>query len=190
MAKVTLNPVVGGISGKSGGFVYRQVDGETIVSQKADAKSRRPTAAQKSQRERFSGAMAYAKRVLSDPCQLEAYQALGRQLNRRADKLVTSDFLTPPVVDRIDVSGYQGQAGGKIRVLATDDVEVVSVEVAIQAAGDVAVERGAATKVHGVWCYTATKSAPTGLALTITATAKDRPGNVASGQQLAASARD
>jgi hypothetical protein len=188
MAKVTFNPVVGGMRGKSGGFVYRQVDGETFVSQKADAKPRRPTAAQKSQRERFSAAMAYARTVLSDPCQLEAYEALGRRLNRRADKLVTSDYLTPPVVDRIDVSGYQGQSGGMIRVLATDDVEVVSVEVAIQAAGNAVLERGPAAKVHGVWCYTATMSAPAGLALTITATAKDRPGNVASGQQLAASA--
>ena len=187
MARATLNAVVGGISGKSGGFIFRQLGGETFISQPASVRPGKASRAQQAQRDRFKEATWYARRVLADPCQLEAYQALGRQLKRRADKLVTSDFLTPPVVDRIDVSSYQGQAGDIIRVLATDDVEVVSVDVVVQAA-DVLIERGPAAKVHGVWCYTATTAAPAGAALTITATAKDRPGNVASGQQLAASA--
>lgn len=63
------------------------------------------------------------------------------------------------------------------RIIATDDTEVVSVEVAIQmAAGDV-VERGGAGKVHGVWLYLAKCDAPAGARLTVTATAKDRPGH-------------
>lgn len=186
MAKATLNSVVGGISGKSGGFVFRQLGGETFISQAANARPGKASRAQQAQRDRFKEATWYAKRVLADPCQLEAYQALGKQLNRRADKLVTGDFLTPPVVDRIDVSNYQGGAGGVIRILATDDIEVVSVDVTVQAAG-LLIERGPAAKVHGVWCYTATTSVPAGAALTITATAKDRPGNIASGQELAVS---
>lgn len=189
MAKATLNSVVGGISGKSGGFVFRQMGGETFISQPASVRPGTGSRAQQAQRDRFKQATWYARRVLADPCQLEAYQALGKQLNRRADELVTGDFLTPPVVDRIDVSSYQGQPGGVIRVLATDDIEVVSVDVTVQAAGDVLIERGPAAKVHGVWCYTAIASAPVGAALTIIATAKDRPGNIASGQQLAASTR-
>ena len=186
MAKATLNAVVGGISGKSGGFVFRQMGGETFISQSPSVRPGKASRAQQAQRDRFKQATWYARRVLSDPCQLEAYHALGNQLKRRADKMVTSDFLTPPVVDRIDVSKYQGRVGDVIRVLATDDVEVVAVDVTVQA-GDTLIERGPAAKVHGVWCYTATVSAPAGVALTVTASAKDRPGNVASGQQLAAS---
>jgi hypothetical protein len=33
--------------------------------------------------------------------------------------------MTPPVVTRIDISGYQRQPGDTIRILAIDDVEVV-----------------------------------------------------------------
>src|SRR5581483_8258437 len=95
----------------------------------------------------------------------------------RADKLVAADFLNPPVVEEIDASEYEGQPGGLIRVIATDDVEVVSVGVAIRTASGVLVEDGSATKLHGVWRYVATGAAPAGAPLVITATAKDRPGH-------------
>jgi hypothetical protein len=90
---------------------------------------------------------------------------------------VVSDFLTPPVIDQLDVSGYQRQAGDTIRILANDDIEVVSVEVTIRTASGVLIERGFAVPVHGVWCYHATSSASAAESLAFTATARDRPGN-------------
>jgi len=93
---------------------------------------------------------------------------------------VTSDYLTPPEVRRIDLSGYRGQPGDFVRVIAVDDVEVVSVGVSIQSANGTVLEQGAARKIHGVWRYTATQAMPVDETMNITATAVDRPGNEAS----------
>ena len=123
--------------------------------------------------------MGYAKRVLADPLQRELYQQLGAARKQPPNALLISNFLHPPTVDRIELVGYRGQPGDPIKVLATDDIEVVSVTVAIRAAGGAPVETGPATKVHGVWVYTATTRAPEGRSLVIEATATDRPGNKA-----------
>jgi hypothetical protein len=81
------------------------------------------------------------------------------------------------VVERVELSGYRGQPGGVIAVIATDDLEVVSVGVAIHTQSGGVVERGAAAKTHGVWRYAATATAPAGEPLTIVVTATDRPGH-------------
>jgi hypothetical protein len=177
MAKAHLNSAFGGFSGRSGNMVYRSVRGQTFISQRPLAKSNRVSAAQKSQRDRFMLAGAYAKQVLADACQRRVYEDLAKARNRRADKLLTSDFLTPPIVEEINVSDYRRHAGELIRVLATDDIEVVAVAVAIRTAAGALVEQGAATKTHGVWCYRTASAAPADVALTITATARDRPGH-------------
>jgi hypothetical protein len=177
MAKATLSPAFAGFSGRSGGMVFRQLRGQTFISQRPEPTGGRTSAAQQAQRARFALAGQYARRVLADPWQRRVYEALGRERNRRADKLLASDFLSPPVVEEIGVSDYQRQPGGLIRILAIDDIEVVSVTVTIRTASGTLVEQGAATRTHGVWCYRATIAAPLDTALTITATAKDRPGH-------------
>ncbi len=177
MAKVTLHPAFNTLSGTQGGLVYRNTGGQIVMARRPRPSKRKPSAAQLQQRERFAAAGRYARKVLADPCQLRAYEALARERNRRADKLVASDFLTPPVVDAIDLSGYRGEPGGLIRVLATDDIEVVSVHVAVHTAAGVKLEEGLAGKLHGVWRYLTTAARPGSETLTITATATDRPGH-------------
>lgn len=139
----------------------------------------KPSAAQLKQRQRFSRANEYSRSVLADPCHRMAYEALAKSLNRRMDRMVASDYLTPPEVRHIELSGYHGQPGDVIRVVAVDDVEVVSVHVELRTAADTILEQGAATPRHGVWNYSATIAPPPGEKLTITATAADRPGNKA-----------
>ena len=177
MAKAQLNPAFDGISGRSGGIVYRRLRGETILARRPEPRARAASPAQAAQRQRFAEAVQYAREVLSDPWQRRMYEQLAQERNRRADKLVAADFLTPPVVEEIDVSGYQRRPGGIVRVLATDDIEVVAVEVAIQTADGSSVEHGPAVRIHGVWCYRTTAVPAANLALTITATAQDRPGH-------------
>lgn len=178
MAKITLNSNLQSVSGLADGWVYRRVNSQTIAAGRPKPATSKPTAAQLAQRDRFVRAAEYATETLGDPCQRRVYQALAKERNRRADKLLTSDYLTPPVVEHIEVSGYRGQPGGLIRVIATDDIEVVAVHVAIQTGAGAVVEQGAAGKIHGVWVYRATTVAPDGEALKITGTAKDRPGHV------------
>ena len=180
MARVHLNAAFAGFSGRSGELVYRRLRGSTIIAQRPEQSGRAPSPAQQRQRERFTQAAEYARQVLSDPHQREIYEALAKERNRRVDKMLASDFLTPPVVSRIDVSKYQRLPGGVIRILATDDIEVVSVEVKIESTAGSLIEQGAATKIHGVWCYHSSATSPAAESLTITATATDRPGHCGS----------
>lgn len=175
MAEANFHPLLHKVSGKSGNLVFRQVKGRTVIAQAARRAPQPPSPLQLAQRLRFRAAGEYAKKILADPCQHRAYAALAKERDRRVDKLVTSDYLTPPTVDAIEPGGYHGQPGDVIKVLATDDVEVVSVMVTLRSITDTLLEEGAATKIHGVWCYTATTTAPVGQKIKITATAKDRP---------------
>jgi hypothetical protein len=180
MAKVTFNSSMNGVSGRMDNWVYRRVNDHTVIARRPAASKRKATAAQKSHRERFRLAGEYVMRVLSDPCQRRAYEALAAKQNRRADKLVMSDFLTPPTIDLIELTSYRRRPGDVIRVLAADDVAVVSVHVTIETSSGDPIEEGAAREVHGVWIYTATVMTSVHQALRITASATDRPGNVGS----------
>jgi hypothetical protein len=157
--------------------VYRNVRGQTFMTRRPERRKDKPSPAQRKQRDRFTAAGEYAREVLADPCQRREYEALALERGRRADKLIASDFLTPPVVNEIDLSGYRGRIGDLIRVRATDDLEVVSVMVTVRTGGGGKLEEGPATKQHGVWRYLTTAARPSGETVTITATAKDRPGN-------------
>jgi hypothetical protein len=177
MPKITMNAGFKSASGGLDDVIFRTVRGQTFMTRRPEPQPSKPSPAQQKQRERFAAASYYAREVLSDPCQRRAYEAFAQEHGRRADKLLTSDFLTPPVIDEIDLSSYRGRAGDIIRVRATDDIEVVSVNVTVQTAAGVKLEEGAANKVHGVWRYSATMAPPAGETLTIIATAKDRPGH-------------
>jgi hypothetical protein len=175
--KVELAGGVKGLSGKFDGWIYRNLGDRTIVAAPPTRSKRKPSKAQVNQREQFAGSIRYAKRILEDPCQRYVYEAMARQQGRRADKLLASDFLTPPVVELIELAGYGGRVGDVIKVIASDDVEVVSVELSIQTADGQLLEQGPATKIQGVWCYTATAAVARGSRVAIIAVAKDRPAN-------------
>jgi hypothetical protein len=178
MAKAQFHPLLKGVNGASGDLVFRQVYGNTFIVRRPDTeKPREASALQQAQRARFNAARVYALKVLQDPLRRRVYQALAKTLNRRFDKVVEGDFLTPPVVEEIDVSQYQGQPGGLIQVLATDDIEVVAVTVAVRTPGGTVLEQGPAEKSHGIWQYRATVLLPPGETVEIAATARDRPGH-------------
>lgn len=177
MAKVTFNSGMNGVSGRLDNWVYRRIRDRTVIARRPGASNRNPTLAQSEQRERFRLAGEYAARVLSDPCQRQVYEALAAKQHRRPDKLLMSDYLTPPTIEAIELADYRRQPGDLIRVIAVDDVAVVSVHVKIESATGALLEEGPAREVHGVWLYRATTLATTMDSLRITATATDRPGN-------------
>ena len=77
----------------------------------------------------------------------------------------------------LDVSAYHGRSGDLVAVEATDDFAVMGVTVAIKDSGGGVIEQGPALLVGGRWQYTATTAVGPGEALTIEATATDRPGH-------------
>jgi hypothetical protein len=87
MAQAHLHPAFDGISGRSGALVFRHVRGKTVIATRPERRVRESSAAQEAQRERFARARWYAKQVLADPWQREAYELLAKQHNRRTDSV-------------------------------------------------------------------------------------------------------
>jgi len=90
-----------------------------------------------------------------------------------------ADFFNAPSVDEVDLSGYGGAAGDKIVIKASDDFEVLGVNVALTNGDGSPLESGAAIETpvkSGRWVYTATSAVTTGTTVRIAVIASDRPG--------------
>jgi hypothetical protein len=174
MAKVELNSAIGTLSGKVDGWVYRTQNGRTVVTAPPPPKDDLPTEAQQKGRERFRAAQAYAAGVLADPVLRRVYQKLGVERKRPPNALLISNFMTPPVIELVDVAEYSGRAGERIQVVATDAIEVVEVTIRIRRVAGEVVESGSAVKDHGVWRYRATASVPVGADWQIDVVARNR----------------
>ena len=127
-------------------------------------------------RKYFKQAAVYAKDSMQDPEKLAAYTAKAR--NGMAPHVVAlTDYLCPPYVDEVDVSGYRGNPGDKICVAAYDDFRIVSVGVQIaDPAGNVLEEGDCVYNISsGRYDFTVTVAVPKLRGVTITATAHDLP---------------
>ena len=134
--------------------------------------------------EAIGGAEAYADplpsraglavAVLADPLQRLVYQKLGADRKRPPNALLVSNFLTPPVIERIERAAYQGRVGGLIRIVALDPIEVTAVAVTIRGPDGSRIESGDADREHGVWTYRATVDAPANTPLQIEVSARNR----------------
>jgi hypothetical protein len=176
MAKTQLNSALKGISGGIDAWVYRRIRGKTVISPRANP-SIPPTPAQLAVRERFREAAAYAKSALANPERRALYEPAAQKANQPIFATVVADYLKPPTVMIVDLTGYEGQVGDPIRIVAVDDVEVTAVNVAIRAEDLTVLEEGAAVFQNGSWVYTATTPRTAGEPVTITATAMDHPGH-------------
>src|SRR5262249_30723575 len=91
------------------------------------------------------------------------------------------DFMTPPSIGRVDLQPVAGQSGQLIRIEATDDSRVMSVQVVVRhAVSDAILEQGPAapSTTADQWLYTTTTTMAGGTSILVEATANDRPGNV------------
>lgn len=86
--------------------------------------------------------------------------------------VAVADLLNAPDIETIDVSGYAGNPGDLIKILATDDFLVTGVSVKIENADGSLVEESAAVQTGAEWIYTATatNSDLSGDKITVTAT--------------------
>lgn len=93
MPKVTLHPTLRGLSGKMGNVVFRtnKRTGTTSMSRLPDMSNVKWSPAQKSHRQRFKEAVAYAKTVKAQPQVWAVYEALAKKTRKRAWDLAVSD---------------------------------------------------------------------------------------------------
>ncbi len=161
-------------------LVFRDWEGKTVVAKAPKAREGDPTPAQELTQERFLLASRYGKAVMDGPDQgiRDAYTASLKPRQNLYSR-ATQDFLSLPVVKKIDTGKYTGASGSLIAVRAVDDFRVTGVQVEIYAASGILLEKGnAVQQVNGVdWTYTATQANSPLTGTRIKAIATDVPGN-------------
>ncbi|HEX3009511.1 MAG TPA: hypothetical protein VHO90_18035 [Bacteroidales bacterium] len=181
MGKSEDNIITDGLRGKVGrSIVFRQFNGETIVSKSPTTSNRTATASQLKQRDHFQEGVIYGKTVVVTP-ELRAQYESAVPEGKSVYKIALADFLKAPKIRNVDVSKYTGQIGSLIKVRAVDDFIVKSVHIAISNSDGSLVEQGEAVKAaNGVdWEYKATTNNTSTEGDKIVILASDLPGNVA-----------
>jgi len=181
MASTENNYVTHGLRGQVGElFVFKLVNGKTIVAAPPHKSQNEPTEKQQKQRELFQEAAIYGKTVMVTP-ELKALYETSVPEGGSVYKVALADFMNAPKIKEVDVSKYVGDIGNTIRIRAIDDFMVKNVEVAITNEDGTLVEEGDAVKQgNGVdWLFTATVKNDTPTGDKIVVRAYDLPGNVA-----------
>jgi hypothetical protein len=176
MAIVTLAPHVAAISGTLGNLTYVPLGGKQIIREKPKRVKR--TAGQNLQPKRIKVAADYWRSViLTDPELKAFYFGLPHVPSMGAYQFFLRDFMHGPVVEEIDVSSYAGRVGDAIRIQASDDTGVWQVAVRISDMQGEVLEEGSAQTGEAGWVYLATAPVASDRAVSVSVTAKDRPGN-------------
>jgi hypothetical protein len=142
-------------------LVFRDWDGKTVVAKAPKKRKGDPTSQQAETQEKFLIASRYARAVLRNPDQgrAEAYAAVLRPRQNVYSRAL-EDFMSPPVVKRINTRTYKGAVGNLIEIYAIDDFRVASVRVEIYAADGTLLEEGNAELSPDdiYWTYKATQA--------------------------------
>ena len=173
------NVITRHLHGKFGDqVVFRTRNGQSIAANVPKAAKGNPTAAQVEVRDKFRMAAKWAKNVLADPIQLAVYQAKAKN-GQTPFVLAVTDFLKPPRISEIDLSGYNGHVGDKILVSAIDDFNVKEVSLKITDPAGELIEEGQCQPDESdmYWQFTATVEVPSLSGVGITAVAMDNPGH-------------
>jgi hypothetical protein len=179
MAKQKGNVVTYGLSGQIGGMlVFRQVDGQTIVS-KMPVQSKEVSEKQLAQRYKFQQAVFYAHGAVESPETGELYKAEAKKKKvKNPANIAVADFFNAPDISNVDLSGYTGAAGEQIRIFVSDDFAVKAVTVSITNADGSLVEEGNAVQSLGsLWIYTTVQINESLAGDKIVVSASDLPGN-------------
>jgi len=115
---------MGKIRGEIGGEITGTVGDVTITVWKGIKVAKRkggpsavpPSQAQMQQRNRFLLASNYAKEVGADRQKRALYETLAKGQPTTWRALAIQDYLTPPIIVRVDVDQYTGKAGERIDV--------------------------------------------------------------------------
>ena len=179
MALVGKNIVTKGLTGMLGEtIVFRLRGGQTVVATAPEKQDRIPTTKEKAHREKFGRAILYGKAVVKNPEQKTLYETQADE-NTSAYNVAVADFMNAPMIDEVDVSLYTGEIGSTIRVRATDDFMVSSVNVKIENPDGTLAEEGLAVADEtGLdYIFTAKKKNASLEGDKITIEVNDLPGN-------------
>jgi hypothetical protein len=124
-----------GLSGKFADVVvFSQRNGRTIASRVPGKRTGPMTAGQLAVQAKFQKAVAYARSVMEDPSNREAYLKKARP-GQTAFNMAIADYFKGPEIHEMDHSGYSGNIGEKILVRVSDNFRVREVKLSIQKTG-------------------------------------------------------
>ena len=93
MAKVTLDPIIKEMHGKTGNLVFRRSrKGDIYAIKRADMSKVKWSKAQQEHRQRFKKATAYAKAAMAQPKVRAQYEKLAAKQNRSPFFVAVSDY--------------------------------------------------------------------------------------------------
>ena len=144
MGKVNPNNAVGIIEGRVGDLIFVRCGDGRIIVRHRPVRTAPFTAGEIASQRHFGRAVAYMKNLPGQPAEHALYKQAGRISRTRACDLAMADFLNPPVINDINLSGYTGKAGETISVAAVDDFEVVTVCLTVTELNGTLMEHGAA----------------------------------------------
>jgi hypothetical protein len=179
MSKSKENLLTKTYGGKLGNQLVLRTRGDVSILAKRPKKSSNPITSKVAKvRRNFKLASIWAKNALLDPAVRADYMARIKG-NESAYNLAMRNFLKPPVVDTIDASGYHGQKGERIKVVALDDFKVTGLDVKITGPNGTLIEEGSCQEdaENLCWIYTATVDAGDPQGFVVHATALDIPGH-------------
>ena len=178
MGKLRTNKAVGDLQGKVGGLIYAHQASGTVVVRRAPEQVQASTVNQQASQARFILAQRYFRMLKANPELYAPYKAAAAAARRRACDMAIADFLRPPELKDVDLTGYSGKAGEAIRVEAVDDFDIASVTLVVSTLDGAVIEQGpAARNVHPNWVYTAQTAIQPGNTVIIQVRVADRPGN-------------
>jgi len=190
MAKVR-SEILGVVSGTVGDITLANWKGIKVARRRRGPSTLPPSEAQAKQRENFAIASEYAKEIGADPTKRQIYTEIAKGQPTTWRALAVQDYLTPPILSRVDVRDYNGKAGDRIDIYVHDvTCDRVSVTLLDSTApppegegedwlGAVVEEGEALRAVEGQdyhWIYRATVSLPVEK-FRLVVTARDLPGN-------------
>lgn len=180
MGRVIGNILTKGFSGKIGDeIVFRQVKGRTFMG-KRPAKHSTKTFAQAQQQGTFKKAVYYARTLLLDATARAYYTNIAKATGMRsAYNAAIKDYMTTPQIAAIYTDNYKGVPGNPIYIEANQNLKIKSLTVTITTATNVLIESGEAVPDQGQWMYITQQPNAVIAGTTISVTAKDRPGKIA-----------
>ena len=179
MSKTTESKLTKSYSGIFGNQVLlKNRKGKSVMTIPPQKIPKPPTEKMIKWRKHFAHASQYATQSLLDPDKLAAYTAKSRD-GLAPYVVALTDYLHPPYVDEVEISGYRGNPGDKICVSAYDDFMITGVGVQIfDPAGNMLEEGDCVFNLSsGMYDFTVTVAVQKLRGVTITATARDLPGH-------------
>jgi hypothetical protein len=131
-------------------------------------------------KKRLTAASIWAKSTLKDPSIEKLYSKGITERLSSAHTVATTDYLNPPTIHYISLKQHTGAIGDKIRIKATDDFQVIAVDVTIKDKNGKEIEKGPAERYKRkpqMWIYTLTVANPEVEGTVIKVRAMDRPEN-------------